>query len=73
MAEAIIYGLAAPQKLAMIGNIIDSEAMNAIQLVKPRICKRRGILYQISLLLFSTWRVYFYSQPSNFYSQPNNK
>ena len=37
----------------------------------PRICKRRGILFQISLLIFLTWREYFNSKPTNFYSQPS--
>ena len=32
-------------------------------MVDTRVCKRREILFQISLLLFSTWREYFYSQP----------
>ena len=36
----------------------------------PRICKRRGILFQIYLLLFSTLREYFYSHQTNFNSQP---
>ena len=43
---------------------------HGILLNYARICKRRGILFQISILLFSTWREYFYSQPTNFYSQP---
>ena len=38
--------------------------------LRPRICKMRGILFKISLLLFSTWRACFYSQPTKFYSQP---
>ena len=33
--------------------------------------KRSKTLFQISLLLFSTWREYFYSHSTNFYSQPN--
>ena len=36
----------------------------------PRSCKRREILFQKSLLLFSTWREYFYSLPTHFSSQP---
>ena len=32
--------------------------------VWPRICKKRGILLQISWLLFSTWREYFNPHPS---------
>ena len=36
----------------------------------PRICLRRGILFHISWLFFPTWREYFYSQPTNFFSQP---
>ena len=36
----------------------------------PRSCKRREILFQKSLLSFSTWREYFYSQPTHFSSQP---
>ena len=35
-----------------------------------RSCKRREILFQKSLLLFSTWREYFCSQPTHFSSQP---
>ena len=35
-----------------------------------RSCKRREILFQKSWLLFSTWREYFYSQPTHFSSQP---
>ena len=31
-----------------------------------RSCKRREILFQKSWLLFSTWREYFYSQPTHF-------
>ena len=31
-----------------------------------RICKRRGIMFQISLLLFLTWSEYFYSQPTKY-------
>ena len=30
---------------------------------RPRSCKRSNTLFQKSLLLFSTWRNYFYSQP----------
>ena len=36
----------------------------------PRSCKRSDTLFQKSLLLFSTWREYFYSQPTHFSSQP---
>ena len=36
--------------------------------VQARSCKRSETLFQISLLLFSTWREYSYSQPTNFYS-----
>ena len=35
-----------------------------------RSCKRSDTLFQKSLLLFSTWRKYFYSQPTHFSSQP---
>ena len=35
-----------------------------------RSCKWSDTLFQKSLLLFSTWREYFYSQPTHFYSQP---
>ena len=38
---------------------------------KSRISKRRGILFQISLLLSLTRREYFYSQPTHFSSQLN--
>ena len=36
----------------------------------PRFCKRCNTLFQKSLLLISTWREYFYSQPTHFSSQP---
>ena len=36
----------------------------------PRSCKRSNTLFQKSLLLYSTWREYFYSQPTHFSSQP---
>ena len=39
----------------------------------PRSCKRREILFPKSLLLFSTWREYFYSQPTHFSSQQKCK
>ena len=45
-----------PTKLGMQGGF------TFLSLKNPRICYRRGILFQISLLLFSTWREYFYSQ-----------
>ena len=32
------------------------EHSNQIKIIYPRICKRRGILFQISWLLFLTWR-----------------
>ena len=35
-----------------------------------RSCKMSKTLFQISLLLFSTWREYFYSQPTHFSNQP---
>ena len=35
-----------------------------------RFCKMCKTLFQISLLLFSTWREYFYSQPTHFSNQP---
>ena len=35
-----------------------------------RSCKRSNTLFQKSLLLFLTWRAYFYSQPTHFSSQP---
>ena len=35
-----------------------------------RSCKRSETFFQISLLLFPTWREYFYSQPTHFSSQP---
>ena len=38
--------------------------------IDPRSCKRSDTLFQKSLLLFSTWREYFYSQPTHFSSQP---
>ena len=41
-----------------------------MRVTMPRICKRRGILFQISSLLFLTWKEYIYRQPTNFYSQP---
>ena len=37
---------------------------------RPRSCKRSDTLFQKSLLLFLTWREYFYSQPTHFSSQP---
>ena len=37
---------------------------------RPRSCKRSDTLFQKSLLLFLTWREYFYSQPTHFTSQP---
>ena len=33
-------------------------------LIMARICKKRGILFQITFLLFLIWRKYFYSLPS---------
>ena len=36
----------------------------------PRSCKRSNTMFQKSLLLFSTWREHFYSQPTQFSSQP---
>ena len=45
---------------------------NCVTLLKPsKVYKRSDTLFQISLLLFSTWREYFYIQPTNFSSQPN--
>ena len=38
--------------------------------LQPRSCKRSDTLLQKSLLLLSTWREYFYSQPFHFSSQP---
>ena len=41
-----------------------------LKVLKPRSCKRSETLYQISSILFLTWREYFYSQPTHFSSQP---
>ena len=38
--------------------------------VKARSCKRSKTLFQKSLLLFLTWREYFYSQQTHFSSKP---
>ena len=38
-----------------------------------RSCKRSKTFFQISLLLFLTWREYFYSQPTHFSSQPKKE
>ena len=40
-----------------------SQIMFGLAPIGPRSCKRREILFQKSLLLFLTWREYFYSQP----------
>ena len=40
---------------------------------QPRSCKRSHTSFQKSILLFSTWREYFYSQPPHFSSQPKKK
>ena len=54
------------QCLFIVYSVCNQFQFNALQYVylifglwKPRICKRRGILFQI----FSTWRECFYSQP----------
>ena len=39
----------------------------------PRSCKRSDTLFEKSLLLFSTRREYFYSQPTHFSSQQKSK
>ena len=41
-----------------------------ISLLGARSCKRSDTLFQKSLVLFLTWREYFYSQPTHFSSQP---
>ena len=43
---------------------------NHSTMYNPRSCKRSETLFQISLLLFLTWREFFYSQPTHFSSQP---
>ena len=43
------------------------------RVVQSRSCKRSETLIQISLLLFLTWREYFYSQPTHFCSQQKSK
>ena len=44
--------------------------LHCCTLCRPRSCKRSHTLFQKSLLLFSTWREYFYSQSTHFSSQP---
>ena len=39
----------------------------------PRSCERSNTLFKKYLLLFLTWREYFYSQPTRFSSQPKCK
>jgi len=41
-----------------------------VPLSVSRSCKRSDTLFQKSLLSFSTWREYFYSQTTHFSSQP---
>ena len=53
-------------------NFHDTHSYYKLKLGKrqqARSCKRREILFQKSLLLFSTWKKYFYSQPTHFSSQ----
>ena len=47
------------------GQIIECEGWR-----RPRTCKRSDTLFKKSLLLFLTWREYFYSQPTHFSNQP---
>ena len=57
------------RKLSVSMKIIHLS-ISRVYVVHPRTCKRSDTLYQKSLLLFSTWREYFYSQPTHFSSQP---
>ena len=43
---------------------------NEDNLLESRSCKRSDTKFQKSLLLFLTWREYFYFQPTHFSSQP---
>ena len=45
----------------------------SVKIIKPWSCKRSDTLFQKSLLLFSIWREYFYSQPTHFSSQPKKQ
>ena len=48
----------------------ESGKVTSVSVLCPRSCKRSDTLFQKSLLLFLTWREYFYSQPTHFSSQP---
>ena len=57
------------------GNVFIPNSKAQIILEFPRAiytrsCKSREILFLKSWLLFSTWREYYYSQQTHFYSQP---
>ena len=52
----------------LISQWLSSPCIN--EKVCSRSCKRSNTLFQKSLLLFLTWREYFYSQLTHFSSQP---
>ena len=58
------------QYLTLTPILIWREIITLLTLFYPRSCKRSDTLFQKSLLLFSIWREYFYSQPTHFSSQP---